>query len=133
MMAPLNSLVRWSNRLEVGVFHGMRLNNRLNAEFLVLMARKTKDIDSEKEIAEAFKVFDRDNDGFVSTEELARVMASIGETLTDEEIKEILCEADTDGDGKISCMWTLLIGEHCETIETDDLDFQMRNSLGSWH
>ena len=31
-----------------------------------MMARKMKDTDSEEEIREAFKVFDRDNNGFIS-------------------------------------------------------------------
>merc|ERR1711924_505913 len=34
-------------------------------EFLNLMARKMKDTDSEEEIKEAFKVFDKDGNGFI--------------------------------------------------------------------
>lgn len=33
------------------------------AEFLTMMARKMKDTDSEEEIKEAFKVFDKDGNG----------------------------------------------------------------------
>ena len=33
------------------------------AEFLTMMARKMKDTDSEEEIREAFKVFDKDGNG----------------------------------------------------------------------
>ena len=33
------------------------------AEFLTMMARKMKDTDSEEEITEAFKVFDKDGNG----------------------------------------------------------------------
>ena len=47
-------------------------------EFLTMMARKMKDTDSEEEIREAFKVFDRDNNGFISAAELRHVMTSIG-------------------------------------------------------
>jgi calmodulin len=39
-------------------------------EFLTLMARKMKDTDSEEEILEAFKVFDKDGNGFISAAEL---------------------------------------------------------------
>ena len=35
-------------------------------EFLSLMARKMKDTDTEEELIEAFKVFDRDGNGFIS-------------------------------------------------------------------
>ena len=54
-----------------------------------MMARKMKDTDSEEEIREAFKVFDRDNNGFISAAELRHVMTSIGEKLTDDEVDEI--------------------------------------------
>lgn len=69
------------------------------------MARKMKDTDSEEEIREAFKVFDRDNNGFISAAELRHVMTSIGEKLTDDEVDEMIREADQDGDGRIDCMW----------------------------
>ena len=74
------------------------------AEFLTMMARKMKDTDSEEEIREAFKVFDRDNNGFISAAELRHVMTSIGEKLTDDEVDEMIREADQDGDGRIDCM-----------------------------
>jgi Ca2+-binding EF-hand superfamily protein len=71
-----------------------------------MMARKMKDTDSEEEIREAFKVFDRDNNGFISAAELRHVMTSIGEKLTDDEVDEMIREADQDGDGRIDCkLW----------------------------
>jgi calmodulin len=75
----------------------------LGKEFLTMMARKMKDTDSEEEIREAFKVFDRDNNGFISAAELRHVMTSIGEKLTDDEVDEMIREADQDGDGRIDC------------------------------
>jgi calmodulin len=68
-----------------------------------MMARKMKDTDSEEEIREAFKVFDRDNNGFISAAELRHVMTSIGEKLSDDEVDEMIREADQDGDGRIDC------------------------------
>ena len=49
------------------------------------------------------KVFDRDNNGFISAAELRHVMTSIGEKLTDDEVDEMIREADQDGDGRIDC------------------------------
>jgi calmodulin len=71
-------------------------------EFLTMMARKMKDTDSEEEIKEAFKVFDKDGNGFISAAELRHVMTNLGEKLTDEEVDEMIREADIDGDGQIN-------------------------------
>lgn len=78
-------------------------------EFLSLMARycsfwfrKMKDTDTEEELIEAFKVFDRDGNGLISAAELRHVMTNLGEKLTEEEVDEMIREADIDGDGHIN-------------------------------
>jgi len=71
-------------------------------EFLSLMSRKMKDTDTEEELTEAFKVFDRDGNGFISPAELRHIMTNLGEKLTDEEIDEMICEADADVSGQIN-------------------------------
>ncbi|OCF31693.1 calmodulin [Kwoniella heveanensis CBS 569] len=77
-------------------------NNSIDfAEFMTLMARKMHDTDSEDEIREAFKVFDKNNDGHISAAELKHVMTNLGEKLSDAEISEMIREADKDGDGMI--------------------------------
>jgi calmodulin len=57
-------------------------------EFLTMVAREMKDTDSEEEILEAFKVFDKDGNGFISAAELRHIMMNLGEKLTDEEVDE---------------------------------------------
>ena len=47
------------------------------------------------------RVFDRDGDGYISAEELSQVMLTLGESLTQDEIDEMIREADLDGDGKV--------------------------------
>lgn len=42
-------------------------------EFLAMMVRKTKDMDSEEELKQAFKLFDKDGNGFISAAELHHV------------------------------------------------------------
>nr|BAQ56021.1 yellow cameleon X 2.60 [synthetic construct] len=71
-------------------------------EFLTMMARKMKYTDSEEEIREAFRVFDKDGNGYISAAELRHVMTNLGEKLTDEEVDEMIRVADIDGDGQVN-------------------------------
>ena len=71
-------------------------------EFLTMMARKMSESNSESDIREAFRVFDKDGDGLISAAELRAVMKNLGEQLTDEEIDEMIHEADTDRDGQVN-------------------------------
>ncbi|VDM99971.1 unnamed protein product, partial [Onchocerca ochengi] len=47
-------------------------------------------------------VFDKDGNGFISVAELRHVMTNLGEKLTDEEVDEMIREADIDGDGQVN-------------------------------
>jgi len=70
-------------------------------EFLDLFVRKMKDPDTEEDLIEAFKIFDKDGSGNISAQELRHVMTTLGEKLTEEEADEMIREADTNGDGYI--------------------------------
>ena len=67
-----------------------------------MMARKMKDTDSEEEIREAFRVFDRDGNGLITAAELRYFKNNLGEKLTDEEVDEMIGNADIDGDGQVN-------------------------------
>jgi len=71
-------------------------------EFVTLMARQTTTGDKDGEIMEAFKLFDKNGDGKISSEELKEVMVNLGEKMGDKEISEMIKEADLDGDGEIN-------------------------------
>ena len=53
-----------------------------------------KDTDTEEKIREAFKVFDKDGNGFISASKLRHVMNNLGDKLTDEEFDNIIRVAD---------------------------------------
>lgn len=71
-------------------------------EFCNLMTKQAHEDDADEELREAFKIFDKDEDGFISPAELRFVMTNLGEKLTDEEIDDMIREADFDGDGLIN-------------------------------
>ncbi|XP_030456664.1 calmodulin-like protein 11 [Syzygium oleosum] len=72
------------------------------AKFLGSMANNKKEAtDVEEELKEAFKVFDKDQNGYISPSELRNVMINLGEKLTEEEVQQMISEADLDGDGQV--------------------------------
>ena len=58
--------------------------------------------DSEEELVEAFRVFDREGNGKISAKELKDVMCNFGVKLDDAEGDEMIKEAGADGDGNIN-------------------------------
>ena len=58
--------------------------------------------EGKEEIMKAFQLFDLDGKGKLTFENLKAVVQELGETLTDEEIREMIEEADRDGDGAVN-------------------------------
>ncbi|KAK0396115.1 hypothetical protein QR680_001570 [Steinernema hermaphroditum] len=71
-------------------------------EFVRMMSRKVLESENERELREAFQVFDKDNDGYISARELSFVMCNLGEKLSEEEVIDMIKEADLDGDGRVN-------------------------------
>lgn len=71
-------------------------------EFIEL---NTKGIDSKEvleNLKDAFSVFDIDNNGLITAEELQNVMKKLGENCDIEESRKMIAGADRDGDGMIN-------------------------------
>ena len=71
-------------------------------EFLMIMGKKMMEVNKERGIKEAFNIFDKHGEGFISKPELRNVMINLGERLRDEELDAMIKVADVDGDGQIS-------------------------------
>lgn len=67
-----------------------------------MMTAKMSEKDSREEILKAFRLFDDDETGKISFRNLKRVAKELGENMTDEELQEMIDEADRDGDGEIN-------------------------------
>jgi serine/threonine-protein phosphatase 2B regulatory subunit len=80
--------------------------------------------DKNAKLEFAFKVYDIDNDGFISNGELFKVLKMmVGNNLSDVQLQQIvdktILEADEDGDGKISFQ------EFSKVLSHTDLDNKM--------
>merc|ERR1712029_225057 len=49
-----------------------------------------------------FRQYDKDNDGYITDNEVREFFKSLGRELNDDEVKEQIKEADDDGDGRVS-------------------------------
>jgi len=65
-------------------------------------SRKFDDEDHEDALKEAFRMFDRDGNGYIDAEELRICMINLGEKLTLEEVEEMIKEVDIDFDGRMN-------------------------------
>jgi len=71
-------------------------------EFMMMMTAKMAEKDSREEIIKAFRLFDDDQTGKITFKNLKRVAKELGENMTDEELQEMVDEADRDADGEIN-------------------------------
>ena len=71
------------------------------AALVALLERHWKPPASADQVIEAFKIFDPDGTGTISSGEMRTVMTNLGEKLTKEEVDAMLKEADPDNSGKI--------------------------------
>lgn len=81
----------------------LEVNGEINFEnFLSIVKRRENDIDTEEELLNAFKVFDKEGNGLINLNELKHIMLKVCNNISESEINEMLKEADTDMDGYIN-------------------------------
>jgi len=80
-------------------------------EFVDLMSRLAwGEQGSVDELSQAVhSLFDHDHDGLASAGELRRLLTSVGEPLTDEELDIMMKQLTPDGDGKVTCAGTYIV------------------------
>merc|ERR1712138_335312 len=96
-------------------------------EFLEMMTGKMGEKDTREDIEKVFKLFDDDNTNKISFRNLARVAEELGENIDDEELQDMITQADRDGDGEINIDEFYRImkkkGNFLEALSSDD-DFE---------
>ena len=74
---------------------------RLLAEAIASASQEYDSLEAPPDLSLSFQTADPDRSGVISTAGLRRVMEDMGEKLTDEEVDEMIREADIDGAGQI--------------------------------
>jgi len=70
-------------------------------DFVKLMTIKIMNRDPQEEILKAFRLFASDNPSGITFKDLKRVSRELGEKMSDEELQEMIDEADRNGDGVV--------------------------------
>ena len=55
-----------------------------------------------QDLREAFRIFDKNHNGYIDAKEICAVTTTLGQALTKEELEQFMAEADLDGDGKLN-------------------------------
>ena len=69
--------------------------------YLQIVLNKMVERPGLDDILKAFRLFDREGSGAVSFAQLKRIVQQIGETISDEELHEMIAEADRKGSGVV--------------------------------
>jgi Ca2+-binding EF-hand superfamily protein len=70
-------------------------------EFVDVALKKLSVPLTEHELKESFSLFDKNQDGRITAEELKILLTTMGEWLTDEEAQEFIEDADINGNGTL--------------------------------
>ena len=55
----------------------------------------------QEELREAFRMYDKEGNGYIPTSALREILRALDDKLTEDELDEMIAEIDTDGSGTV--------------------------------
>lgn len=89
----------------------------------------------QQELKEAFRLYDREGNGYITTSTLKEILAALDDKLNNSDLDGIIAEIDTDGsgtvdfDGKLFCEWNFL---YCFILNIILFFFLLQSSWKWW-
>lgn len=81
----------------------LKADSKINFEtFHDLMTKQFSQADAEEELVESFKTFDKNGRGLIPIAEFKHIMQTHGEKLSEEEVNEMIHQADPNETGMIN-------------------------------
>ncbi|GMH11393.1 hypothetical protein Nepgr_013234 [Nepenthes gracilis] len=71
-------------------------------EFCYMLTAKIGERDTKEELVKAFRIIDQDNNGKISAADIQLIAKELDENFTNQEIQEMIEEADRDRDGEVN-------------------------------
>ena len=84
---------------EVDINEKGQINCKTYIDIISKLNRKN---DTDDEIIEVFKIFDKDNSGLISTKKIMDIFLKIDENIKEEEVLQMIKECDIDQDGYLN-------------------------------
>lgn len=91
-------------------------------EFVDMMTSRMANRDTREEIMKVFQLFVDEGTDYITFRNLKKVSQELGENLTDDELREMIDEADRNGDGKIDAEEFYRVMKKRGDNPLDDLD-----------
>lgn len=105
-------------------------------QFLEITSNVLRDTSDEDQLREAFRVFDKEGNGFISVSELRHFLMNIGDKMTEDEFMEMvrLTEINDDGEIQYEPLVLLLTGQKPGKMKTSNTALQkVTSSIASFH
>merc|ERR1712113_674377 len=71
-------------------------------EFVLIMAKRILETDGQAELELAFKLLDRDGNGYILADEASKLLTTTGQPFTEAEMRLFMSMVDVSSDGRIS-------------------------------